>query len=450
MILLIIVISIFKFNRILFINYLEINKKYLNISLNLNYSFHSKIINKIKIGTFSYYLENGGRSRIISFLFNNLYKIKIFNLYFFTIKIKNDNEYLIKENINRILIKNTTINNLIKNILKKKINIFIYQLSYNDEIQKLNKLKNIRIIYYQHQSIFFWIYANYTSFKYLYKAYKESKYTISLIHFENDYIFEKWGIKSILMNNFVTYEYNSTFPLDLIPKVILMIGRADNKYKRFELGIQAMEYIIKEVSESEMRIITNITNIFYLKSIINNLSLGNKVKFYEYSPIPEKYFKNVSLNIITSISESFCLVLSETKIYGIPNILIGLDYISISNGGTVIIYDDSPEYIAKESIKILIYDEYRLKLGKEARRNIRVFKNEILLQKWIKLIISIYHGNYYYEKLRKLDKKISEIKALNLLKNQISFLKKRKKGLNNITLNNIENLTFMENINYKS
>jgi len=264
---------------------------------------------------------------------------------------------------------------------------------------------------------------------------------------ENDYIFEKWGIKSILMNNFVTYEYNSTFPLDLISKTILMIGRADNKLKRFELGIQAMEYIIKEVSESEMRIITNITNIFYLKSIINNLNLENNVKFYEYSPTPEKYFKNISLNIITSISESFCLVLSETKIYGIPNILIGLDYISISNGGTVIIYDDSPEYIAKESIKILLYETYRLKLGKEARRNIRVFKNEILLQKWIKLIVSIYHGNFYYEKLRKLDKKISEMKALNLLKNQISLLKKRKKGLNDITLNNIENLTYMQNIN---
>jgi len=189
-----------------------------------------------------------------------------------------------------------------------------------------------------------------------------------------------------------------------------MIGRADNKYKRFELGIQAMEYIIKEIHESEMRIITNITNIFYLKSIINNLSLENNIKFYEYSPIPEKYFKNVSLNIITSISESFCLVLSETKIYGIPSILIGLDYISIANGGTVIIYDDSPEYIAKESIKILLYDAYRLKLGKEARRKIRVFKNDILLQKWIKLIISVYHGNYYYEKLRKLGKKNLKIK----------------------------------------
>ena len=375
-------------------------------------------------------------------------KLKFLIYIYLQLKIKDNNEYLIQENINRILIKNYTVNNLIKSILKKRIDIFIYHFSYNNEIEALNKLKkNIKIIHYQHQSIFFWIYVNYTSFKYLYKAYKESKYIVSLIHLENDYIFEKWGIKSILMNNFVTYEYNSSFPLDLFSKTILMIGRLDNKYKRLELGLLAMEYITKEIPEIEMRIIGNITNTLYLNRIINILHLDNNIKFYGYTLSPEKYFKNVSLNIITSISESFCLVLSETKIYGIPNILIGLEYISISNGGTVIIYEDSPEFIAKESIKILIYDKYRRELGKEARRSIRKFKNEILLKKWIKLILSVYYGDEYYEKLRKMNSKISEKKALNLLKNRIIFFKMRKKNEKFITLNNIVNFTFIENFN---
>ena len=47
------------------------------------------------------------------------------------------------------------------------------------------------------------------------------------------------------------------------------------------------------------------------------------------------------------------MVLCETKIYGIPNILIGIDYLSISKGGTIIIYDDSSESLARESIKLL-------------------------------------------------------------------------------------------------
>ena len=79
-----------------------------------------------------------------------------------------------------------------------------------------------------------------------YKLYQSSKYVISLIPFENDYIFRNWGINSILMDNFMTYDYYSITPSDLSSKTILMIGRGIDKLKRFDLGIKTMKYIIKE------------------------------------------------------------------------------------------------------------------------------------------------------------------------------------------------------------
>jgi glycosyltransferase involved in cell wall biosynthesis len=248
------------------------------------------------------------------------------------------------------------------------------------------------------------------------------------------------------MNNFITYAYNSTIPVNLLSRTISMIGRADDKYKRFILGIQSMEYIVKEMPKIKMKIITKIFGIENLQYIIGNLNLEKNIDFYGYTPIPEKYFRNISLNIITSISESFSLVLSETKLYGIPNILIGIDYITIGDNGTVIIYDDSPESLAKESIKILKNEEFMNKLGREGRRSTKQFKNEVLLNKWANLILSIYSGNVFYEKLRKLDKKVSEKKIINILKNQISLLKNRNTKLKNITLNNIENLSFLVNV----
>ena len=67
--------------------------------------------------------------------------------------------------------------------------------------------------------------------------------------------------------------------------------------------------------------------------------------------------------------------------------------------------------------------------------------------KWHRFTIIYYNNDSYYEKFRKLDKKISEKKAIYLLKKQIAFLKKRK-FVKYIDLNNIENFTFMENINF--
>ena len=160
-------------------------------------------------------------------------------------------------------------------------------------------------------------------------------------------------IRSILFDNFMTYEYNSVIPSDLSSNTILMIGRGQAKKKRFKLGIQSMEYIVLENFKYELLIISDLTKTENLKYLVNNLNLDNYIKFIGYSQNPELFFKNASLNIFPSISEAFPMVIIETKLFGIPNILMGLDYLSISDGGTIIIYDDTPETLSREALKLL-------------------------------------------------------------------------------------------------
>ena len=225
-----------------------------------------------------------------------------------------------------------------------------------------------------------------------------------------------------------------------------MIGRGSDRMKRFDLGVKAMKYIIKIIPTCDMKIISNIYLIEYLQKLIKDFKLEKHVKFMGYSSVPEIYYKNASIHIFPSISESFGLGLSESKIFGIPNILVGLDYISIAKGGTIIIYDDNPISIAKEAIKLLKNEKYRKKLGREARKSMKKFKNELLLKKWTKLILSIYNGKNYYENLRKQEDKISEKDAINILKRQVKLLKIRQPKFKNITIKNIENFTFMKKL----
>ena len=204
------------------------------------------------------------------------------------------NEYIIPKNIKRIIIKED-FNKIIK---KKKLNVIIYELDNVEEIILLNKLKKTKVIFYLHSSNFFWLYENFSKFKLIYKAYSHSKYIVSLVPFENDYLFEKWGIKSILMNNFITYDYHSIIPLDLSSKSILMIGRAKSKGKRFELGIKSMEYILQDIPKCSLLIITNITGIDYHFKLVHNMNLENNIKFIDYISNPEIYYKNVSLHLL--------------------------------------------------------------------------------------------------------------------------------------------------------
>ena len=122
------------------------------------------------------------------------------------------------------------------------------------------------------------------------------------------------------MNNFLSYEYNSIVPSDLSSKEILMLGRGDDRIKRFDLGIKAMKYIINRIPECKMIIISN--NIDYLKEMVKELNLDSYIEFVGYTSTPEKYFKKASLHLFPTLVESFGNVLTETLSYGIPNIII--------------------------------------------------------------------------------------------------------------------------------
>ena len=420
----------------------NINQNYLKIQKKLNITFFKSIKNKIKIGIYCYCLKNGGRARITSILLNYFFKIKILSVYLFTQANKEENEYIIPNNIRRIVIKN----NIIKIINKFKIDILIYQLSNVDEINALNNLNNIKIIYFIHSSAFYWIYFNYTLFKSIYKAYTHSKYVVSIIPFENDFVFKNWGIRSILFSNFITYEYNKIFPSDLSSKSILMIGRGNNRLKRFEIGILSMEYVIQEIPNSELIIISDLNGTDNLINLANSINIGNHIKFVGYMSSPEIYFKNASLHLFPSITEAFPLVLSETKIYGIPNVLIGLDYVSIAKGGVIINNDDTPENFAKEIIKFLKYNEKKKLFGLYARKSMKKYNNKYLLIKWIKLLLSVFNEDKYFINLKNKEIKIPENESNNILKNQVNFLKARDNSFSNLKIKDYLNFTLIENL----
>ncbi len=299
-----------------------------------------------------------------------------------------------------------------------EIEILIYQKYSFNLMKELNKLKKPKIIFINRSSFLHWIYYNtYKKMINLYRIYKNSKYIISLVPFENDYLFKKWGIHSILMNNFMPYNLTSIIPSDLSGNLILMIGRGNDNIKRFDLGIESMKYIITEINNCELKIIS--IEVPNLKNLCNKLGVQNNVKFVGYTEHPEQYYKNASLHLFPTLAEAFPNILSETLIYGIPNILLGLDYVSAAKGGTVILYDDSPLSLAKEAILILKDEKLRKKLGKEARDNIGKYNNEDLCKRWIKLIVSIHNNGLFYNFLSKNEKRINSTEALNILQNQI-------------------------------
>ena len=424
--------------------YLFINSNNLyNNYFKLNNLYENSLKKKINIGIFANSLKNGGAERSTSLICYYFNKVEIFKLFVFTLENKQNNEFYLDDNIERLIVKH----NFPELINQTKIDILLYQLYDYSQIYELSKIKNLKLVLINRSCFLHWInYNSYNIFKTYYKIYKNSDYTISLIPFENDYLFRKWGINSILISNFMTYESNDITPSDLSSNTILMIGRGDDRTKRFDLGIKTMKYIVSEIPQSEMKIISSLYKADFLLKLTKELNLENFVKFVGYTSNPSTYYKNASIHLFPTLAEAFPNILSETKIYGIPNILVGLDYVACSYGGTVIIYDDSPLSIAEAAIKILKNKKYKKKLGRAAINSMKKYKNYLILKRWIKIILSIYRGYEDYQKLRSEDKKISDKDAIKLIQNQLNLLKQRNQHFNNITLNDIINFNFIQNL----
>ena len=391
--------------------------------------------NVIKIGFFCYCIKYGGIERVVALLVSLLSREKNFIIYLITGSKILENEYYIPNNVKRISLSEQKINIFQFNI-REKLDIIVYNFYDKKVLRKLNTLKNTKIIAYDHSCFVYWIYYNQYKFEdTMYKAYKDCKYVISLIPIENDYLFKIWGINSILMDNPLTFEYDSIIPSNLSDKNIIMIGRGSDRLKRFELGIESMKYIIKEIPECIMNIISE--SVEEQEKLIKTLNLEKNVKFTGFQSNIDAYLKNTSLHIFPSIAEGYPMVLGETKMYGIPTILCGLDYLALAKGGTVMVYDDNPETIAKEAIKILKNETYRKILGDEARKSMEKRKNEFIEQRWAKLLSLIHKGDD--ESILKLNEnKMTDKEAEEILINQLKMIHLRRPNLKDVTLDQLK------------
>lgn len=74
---------------------------------------------------------------------NYLEKIQLFDVYLFTKEKKQKNEYKIPINTKRIILNN----NLFQLLNQMNIDILIYQLTNVKEMEQLNNLKNLKVIF---------------------------------------------------------------------------------------------------------------------------------------------------------------------------------------------------------------------------------------------------------------------------------------------------------------
>lgn len=162
-------------------------------------------------------------------------------------------------------------------------------------------------------------------------------------------IMPKIKYKSYVLNNFINYKQiielskeniNEEKPKD--KKLLLYVGRLDEKVKKTSKMIETVEYLIKKNIKVEFWIVGDGNDYSLYKSLIEERNLQNNVKLLGMKKNPYPYINLCDYIVITSDHEGFPVTFLEAMALNkkiISTISVSDDEIELSNYGSIISKD---------------------------------------------------------------------------------------------------------------
>ena len=428
----------------------NIDIKHLNETVN---SMSSEILGqnstKKKIGLAFIYstLSANGIGRVITVTAKYLLPTGKYNLYFITGK-RYKNEFSYDPKIKRfIAYDNYT---LIRNISKyEKIDIVVLQNVLSKSVVKFHHNLGQKVICMFHGIFMSGMYGNHVEG---YKNWIQFDSCDSFIFIGPDdyYFYNKLGFKNaIFMPNLYTFEPSEIKSSNLTNHNIVILGRLNDWIKGVKYAIKAMEYIIKEVPDAKLLLVSSDSRIQFLKNMTRDLNLSQSIIFKGETFNLTQLFYNASVHMYTSLSEAFPMALVEGKAHGMPVVGFVVPYSLPYQQGFIGVELFDIEGLARETIKLLKDYDYRKRMGEIAKKSLDVVKNNETVELWGRLCDSLLKNDT--DDYRKLQKEIenkyyNETRARAHLESHYNILLRNNFNLTCHAFDNFTDINYLKNI----
>ena len=232
-------------------------------------------------------------------------------------------------------------------------------------------------------------------------------------------------------------------------KNIVILGRLNDAIKGIIYAIKSMYYIVKEVPDAILYLVSSDGRIQFLKDLTKNLNLTQNIIFKPGSKNISAIFWNTSIHMFTSLSEAFPMAMNEGKAHGMPIVGFDVPYSVPYQQGFIGVDLFDIKGLARETIKLLKDYNYRKKMGEIAKKSLDVFKNNETVELWGKLCDSLLSEDREdYRQFQKYmeDKYYNEKKAREHLENQYNLLVKHNINLTCHTFENYLDMNYLRKI----
>lgn len=215
---------------------------------------------------------------------------------------------------------------------------------------------------------------------------------VLLPHFKNRILSVIPGSQCVVIPNAVPQIEKKA---NLDTPLILNIGRV-MPLKNQELIARAMVIVHQKYPEWKAKIVgeADVNNKYTLKiqKILSDNNLNNVVFFAGASDNIADELLSSSIFVFPSISEGFGLALAEAMSAGLP--CVGLKSCSavshlIQHGKNGLLTENTPESLADAIIRLIKDNELRLRLGQQAKEDMKKFSPSQIWDQWENLLYAL-------------------------------------------------------------
>lgn len=264
------------------------------------------------------------------------------------------------------------------------------------------------------------------------------------------YFYKNLGFKNeIYIPNLYTFEPKEIKESNLTSHNILMLGRLNDEIKGLKYAVKTLYYIVKEVPDAKLTIVTSDYRIEFAKNLAKDLNISENLVINYHTYNISQHFWNSAVHMYTSLTEAFPMAMNEAKAHGLPIVAFDVPFSPPYQDGVITVDLLDCKGLAKETIKLLKDFNYRKRMGEISKLSLNKYSNEETVEMWGKLFKSLLSEdrNDYREFQKEIENKYYNEKiAKKHIEKHFDALLRYNKNFTCYTLDNFLDPDFIKNI----
>jgi glycosyltransferase involved in cell wall biosynthesis len=164
-------------------------------------------------------------------------------------------------------------------------------------------------------------------------------------------------------------------------RTLIWVGRY-NEQKLPDDALEIVSKIAKEIPDVKL-IIVGVSATKSIRKKLQHLGIEKNVELAGVVTNAMPYYARADIHLLTSITESFCLVIAEAKVNGIPTAMYSIPFLELVKDGKGVVATERCAEILADEIIVLLQNPSRLKrLKEQVAIDIDAFAEEAVCKRW--------------------------------------------------------------------